>query len=187
MLKFITGAMTKEGFPTGLRDVVFVGRSNVGKSSLLNAVYGQRIAYVGKKPGMTKMINFFSVDDRYYAVDVPGYGYAARSPEGIKAFGKMMDDYFGASERIALVVMIVDSRHKPTRDDIDMIDLLRAHHLKVVIVASKLDKLKTNDIPKQIDLIAATLDVPKTSIIKTSVLKKKGIDELRSYIDACIF
>lgn len=184
MLKFIISAKGKEDFPLDLCDVVFVGRSNVGKSSLLNAVYGQRIAYVGKKPGMTKMINFFSVDNRYYAVDVPGYGYAARSAAGIKAFGKMMDDYFSEYKRIALVVMIVDSRHKPTRDDIDMIELLRLYHLKVVIVASKVDKLKSNDISKQMDLIADTLSVPKSSIIKTSVLKKKGIDELKSYIDS---
>ena len=186
MLRFVTSAKGKEGFPLGLVDVVFVGRSNVGKSSLLNAVYGQKIAYVGKKPGMTKMINFFSVDDRYYAVDVPGYGYAARSAEGIKAFGKMMDDYFSETKRIALVVMIVDSRHKPSPDDVDMIELLRSHRLKVVVVASKLDKLKTNDIPKQMDLISDTLGLPKSSIFKTSVLKKKGIDELKSYIDACI-
>ena len=186
MLKFITSAKGKEGFPLGLCDVVFVGRSNVGKSSLLNAVYGQKIAYVGKKPGMTKMINFFSVDDRYYAVDVPGYGYAARSKDGIKAFAKMMDDYFSESKRITLVVMIVDSRHKPSSDDIDMIELLRSYHLKTVIVASKIDKLKTNDIEKQMNLIADTLSIPKSSIIKTSTLKKKGIDELRLFIEACI-
>lgn len=186
MLKFIKGAVAKDGFPQSANDVVFVGRSNVGKSSLLNAIYNQKIAYVGKKPGMTKMINFFDVDGQYMAVDVPGYGFASRSKKELIEFAEMMDDYFDSKDRIKLVVMIVDSRHEPTKDDLDMIEYLKHHHLKIIIVTNKIDKLNQSELYQNSKLIAETLGVDEKVVFKTSTLKKRGIDSLKSYIESCV-
>ncbi len=186
MVEFIKGAIAKDGFPQSTCDVVFVGRSNVGKSSLLNAIYGQKIAFVGKKPGMTKMINFFDVDHKYLAVDVPGYGFANRSKAEIIAFSKMMDDYFDQKDRIKLVVMIVDSRHKPSKDDLDMIEYLRHHHLKICIVANKIDKLNQSELHASGKLIQEVLGVDEANIFKTSTLNKKGIEKLKNYIVTCV-
>ncbi len=186
MIEFVKSAVKKEDFPRPDRDVVFIGRSNVGKSSLLNTLYTQKIAFVGKKPGMTKMINFFLVDGSYHAVDVPGYGFADRSNKELIAFDKMMDGYFSLKERIRLVVMIVDARHRPTSDDVDMIEYLRHHHLKVVIVANKIDKLSQSEQHSCAKMISETLNVPESTIYKTSTLKRRGIDELKSYIEACV-
>lgn len=185
MLKFIKSAKRKDEFPKGLKQVVFVGRSNVGKSSLLNAVYNQKIAYVGKRPGMTKMLNFFEVDERYLVVDVPGYGFANRSKNEIVEFAAMMDDFFSDADSIALVVMIIDCRHKPTQDDIAMIEYLRYHHLKVLVVCNKTDKVSGNELHKNLRMIADNLNIDVKYMIPTSALNKKGINEIKTYIDTC--
>ena len=99
MISFICSATNKKEFPDSEKEVVFVGRSNVGKSSLINAVYNQKLAYVGKTPGKTKLVNFFDIYGIYTAVDVPGYGYAKRSMNETIAFGKMMEDYFSRKYR----------------------------------------------------------------------------------------
>ena len=135
MIRFLCSAQNGSQFPQTEKEVVFVGRSNVGKSSLINAIYNQKLAYVGKTPGKTKLINFFDVDELYTAVDVPGYGYARRSQNEAIAFGKMMDDYFDRKDKIALVIMIVDSRIGLTKDDLDMKDYLEAHQLRYLIAA----------------------------------------------------
>ena len=186
MVEFIKGATKRDEFPDGCHDVVFVGRSNVGKSSLLNAIYNQKIAFVGKKPGMTKMINFFDVDHKYLAVDVPGYGFANRNKSEIIAFGRMMDDYFSQKNRIRLVVMIVDSRHRPSRDDLDMIEYLRHHHLKICVVANKIDKLNQSELHASGKVLSEVLNIDNRYIFKTSTLTKRGIDELKNYIVTCV-
>ena len=146
MVKFIKSTTKKNDFPDTKREVVFVGRSNVGKSSLLNALYKQKIAYVGKTPGKTRLINFFNVDDKYTAVDVPGYGYAKRSQKEAIEYSNMMDDYFNRDNKIKLVVMIVDSRIGLTQDDLDMKQYLEDMNLNNIIVANKIDKLSNNQL-----------------------------------------
>ena len=145
MVSFIKSARSINDFPNTSREVVFVGRSNAGKSSLLNALYKKDLAYVGKTPGKTKLINFFNINDEYVAVDVPGYGFANRSQDEAIAFGEMMDDYF-SRDNVKLAVMIVDSRLGLTKDDIDMKDFLESNNIKYIIAANKIDKLSNNQL-----------------------------------------
>ena len=182
MPEFIKSASRKNDFPLTEREVVFVGRSNVGKSSLLNAFYGQKIAYVGKTPGKTRLINFFDVDHRYTAVDVPGYGYARRSRQEAVEFARMMDDYFSRRDKIALTVMIVDSRIGLTDDDIDMKDYLESSGIDYVIVANKIDKLSNNQLNANKKKYFSDFD----EVIYVSAEKRKNMDRLAEAIDRFI-
>lgn len=178
MINFICSANNKNNFPETEREVVFVGRSNVGKSSLINAIYNQKLAYVGKTPGKTKLINFFNVDDLYTAVDVPGYGYAKRSMNETIAFGKMMEDYFSRKDKIRLVVMIVDSRIGLTKDDLDMKEFIEDRGLDYLVVANKIDKLSNNQLTNNKHKLFSDID----NIMYVSALRKTNIDMLKDYI-----
>lgn len=183
MVTFIKGVKTGKDYPESDNEVVIVGRSNVGKSSFINALYNQKIAYVGKTAGKTRMLNFFDVDGRYTMVDVPGYGFANRSNAELIAFGEMMDNYFGSRTCLKLVVMIVDIRHKPTKDDIAMMEYLRHHHLNVMVVANKSDKLSYSKALASKKIIAETLGIDANYIYPISSLKKEKIDIVRSAIE----
>ena len=172
MIRFLCSAQNGSQFPQTEKEVVFVGRSNVGKSSLINAIYNQKLAYVGKTPGKTKLINFFDVDELYTAVDVPGYGYARRSQNEAIAFGKMMDDYFDRKDKIALVIMIVDSRIGLTKDD------LEAHQLRYLIAANKIDKLSNNQLMNNKHKLFKDMD----NVVYVSAEKKKNIQEIKDHI-----
>lgn len=145
MISFIKSAKSLNDFPKSNREVVFVGRSNAGKSSLLNALYKNKLAYVGKTPGKTRMINFFNINDEYIAVDVPGYGFANRSQDEAIEFSDMMDDYF-SRKCVKLAVIIVDSRLGLTNDDLDMKEYLESKNIKYIIAANKIDKLSNNQL-----------------------------------------
>ena len=179
MVKFIKSTTNKNDFPNTNREVVFVGRSNVGKSSLLNALYKQKIAYVGKTPGKTRLINFFDVDGKYTAVDVPGYGYAKRSQKEAIDYAKMMDDYFNRDNKINLVVMIVDSRIGLTIDDLDMKQYLEQMNLDYIIVANKIDKLSNNQLMNNKHKLFKDYD----NVIYVSAEKKKNLDILHNEIE----
>ncbi|MBQ6559332.1 MAG: YihA family ribosome biogenesis GTP-binding protein [Erysipelotrichaceae bacterium] len=178
MIRFLCSAKTKNSFPVTQQEIVFVGRSNVGKSSLLNALYQQKLAYTGKTPGKTRLINFFDIHGKYTAVDVPGYGYARRSDKELIEFGQMMDDYFSRKDKIKLVVMIVDSRIGFTADDLDMLEYLKDSELPYVIVANKIDKLSNNQLAKNKKEFFQEQD----NIIYVSCLKKTNIDLLEKAI-----
>lgn len=182
MISFICSANNKNNFPETKREVVFVGRSNVGKSSLINALYKNKLAYVGKTPGKTRLINFFNIDDIYTAVDVPGYGFAKRSMDQTIEFGNMMDDYFLRKDKIKLVIMITDSRIGLTNDDLDMKDYLEDKKLRYVIVANKIDKLSNNQLMNN----KHKLYNDYSNVIYLSAEKKKNIDELKLLIDKSI-
>ena len=177
MITFIKGATNSIDYPESNREIVFVGRSNVGKSSLINALYG-KIAYVGKTPGKTRILNFFNVNNKYTVCDVPGYGFANRSADEIIKFGDMMEDYFTNRKCLKLCIVIIDIRHKPTNDDIDMIEYLKDKKIKYKIVANKSDKLSNNERFNSMKIICETLDVKKEDILPVSCLKKTNIDVL---------
>ena len=177
---FLTSSINKETWPThNLSEVVLAGRSNVGKSSLINTLCNRKqLAYTGNTPGKTRMLNFFEVDKKIVFVDAPGYGYAQRSFKELEEFGNLMEEYFSERENLKALILIVDMRHKPTKDDITMIEFARENHVNTIVVATKLDKVKNSEINKQIKLISETLNISKEHIIKFSSITRKGYDEL---------
>ena len=179
VISFIKSAKKGKDFPESEKEIVFVGRSNVGKSSLINSLYKKNLAYTGKTPGKTRMINFFNINDRYTAVDVPGYGYARRSQKEALEYASMMDDYFSRSDRIRLVVQITDVRIGLTQDDIDMEEYLIDRKLNYVIIANKIDKLSNNQLMNARHRLYSDRD----NVIYVSAEKRKNIEELKDYID----
>ena len=163
----------------GLPQVAFAGKSNVGKSSVINRVLQRKnFARVGEAPGKTTHINYFRIDQKLYLVDLPGYGYAKVSKAEKDRWGKLMEAYF-ASGLIDYGVMIVDARHKPTANDMTMAEWFKNSGKPFVIVANKLDKLRKRDIEPNLALIRQTLELPETvEIIAFSAEKGDGRDAL---------
>ncbi len=179
MISFIKSAKSAKDFPVTDKEIVFVGRSNVGKSSLINCLYKKDLAYTGKTPGKTRMINFFNINDLYTAVDVPGYGYARRSQKEAIEYASMMDDYFDRTEKIRLVVQITDVRIGLTQDDIDMEEYLKDRKLNYVIIANKIDKLSNN----QLTNARHKLYKDRDNVIYVSAEKRKNIEQVKDCID----
>jgi GTP-binding protein len=162
--------------------IAFSGRSNVGKSSLINTLLGRKfLARVSSSPGKTITINFYDVDKKLYLADLPGYGFAKRSPEDKKKWSALTDGYFTSNkniDRVALVVQLVDSRVGPTRDDEMMLEFLRASELPFVVVATKTDKLNATERKKNLEAIASHPLIDGEKVIPFSSLKGEGKDEL---------
>lgn len=183
MISFLCSGTKKDHYPESEREVAFVGRSNVGKSSLINKLYG-KIAYVGKTPGKTRLLNFFNVDNKYTVCDVPGYGYARRSDKEIIEFGEMMDEYFTQREALKLCVMILDIRRTPNQDDIDMYNYLKDLEIPVLFVLNKCDKFSNNQRINQMKVIYKTLGIEQAICI--SCLKGVNIDVVARSIESLI-
>ena len=183
--EFVKSAAQPNAFPQdGLPQIAFAGKSNVGKSSVLNCVLQRKnFARVGQTPGKTIHINFFKVDSRAYFVDLPGYGYAKVSNSEKERWGKLTESYFAVPERITLGVMIMDARHRPTALDCVMAELFRSTGRPFLVVANKLDKLKKSEIEPNMACIRQTLeltaDVP---LLPFSAEKGTGRDALVSAI-----
>lgn len=177
---FITSAADKSGWlETGKPEVVVVGRSNVGKSSFINALTNRkRLAYVGNTPGKTQLINFFDVDGSWTLVDVPGYGYAKLSKSQLQKMGKMMDEYFADRKEISCVVSLVDARHDPTADDLDMIDYFKASGHPVIIAATKIDKVPKTKRLAAMKRISQKLQLPMKNIFPVSSVEKTGLEDV---------
>ena len=169
---------------TKLPEFLLVGRSNVGKSSFINTLINRKnFAHTSSKPGKTQTLNFYLVNNNFYFVDVPGYGFASVSKERQKKFGIMIEEYIKNRENLKCVFLLVDYRHKPTEDDILMIDFLRYYQLNVVVVATKFDKVGKNNRDKQNKIIKDTLKLKEEeNIITFSTISKKGRDEIYDII-----
>lgn len=179
--EFIISAVKRAQYPMdGLNEVAFVGRSNVGKSSIINALTNRRhLAKVSQTPGKTRLINFFLINDGFFLVDLPGYGYAKVSKVEKQSWGNTIETYLTGRDELKKVILLVDSRHKPTGDDILMHDWIKHFGYKVVIIATKSDKLSNNDIVKSKKLIKETLKLTEQDeFYFFSSLNKKGRDEL---------
>ena len=147
----------------GLPQIAFAGKSNVGKSSVINKLLLRKnFAHVGEAPGKTTHINFFRIDEAMYLVDLPGYGYAKVPMAEKERWGKLMEKYFAAEDTIDYGVMIVDARHKPTANDVIMADYFKASGKPFVVVANKMDKLKKSEIEPNLACIRETLTLPET-------------------------
>lgn len=166
-------------------EVAFAGRSNVGKSSLINALMNRKsYARTSQQPGKTQTINFYNINELLYFVDLPGYGYAKVSQDTVKKWGKMIDGYLHQSKVLRLVFLLVDIRHKPNQNDIQMYEWCVNYGFNPIIIATKSDKIKRSQLQKQIKQIKDALQVVDgTPVIPFSALNKSGRDEILEYID----
>ena len=183
--EFIRSAVRPEAFiRDGRPQVDFAGRSNVGKSSVINRLLNRKnFARVGATPGKTTQVNYFLIDNRVYLTDLPGYGYAKVSKEERDRWGRLMESYFQEPGLISLGVLIVDARHKPTADDVTMFQWFRGTGCPVVVVANKLDKLKKSEIEPNLQLIRDTLELEEQDcLVPFSAEKGTGKNELLSAI-----
>ncbi|WP_244835273.1 ribosome biogenesis GTP-binding protein YihA/YsxC [Clostridium sp. BJN0001] len=179
--EFIISAVKKAQYPIDNRaEIAFVGKSNVGKSSLINAITNRRkLAKVSQTPGKTRLINFFLINNDFYLVDLPGYGYAKVSKSEKEKWGKIIETYLTGREELKRVVLLVDSRHKPTSDDILMHEWIKHFGYDEIIIATKSDKLKNSEFKKNEKVIKDTLGLSESGkLYFFSSSNKKGIDEL---------
>ena len=185
--EFITSAVKPSQYPEeGLPEIAFAGRSNVGKSSLINLLLNRKsLAKVSSSPGKTRTINFFDINNgEFRLVDLPGYGYAKVSKSVSDDWGKMMETFLTKRKGLLKVVQLVDSRHEPTAQDKQMYEFLQYYGLDGLVVATKADKLSRNELSKNLSLIRKSLCMEKEDkIIAVSALKKTGTDELLSIIE----
>ncbi|MGI6012797.1 MAG: ribosome biogenesis GTP-binding protein YihA/YsxC [Oscillospiraceae bacterium] len=183
--EFIKSAVKPADFiRDGLPGIVFSGKSNVGKSSVINRLLNRKnFARVGASPGKTVHINYFQVDEKGYFIDLPGYGYAKVGKAERDRWGKLMEQFFDEADLISLGVMIVDSRHKPTGDDVTMAQWFQATACPMVVVANKCDKLKKSEIEPNLVRIRETLALSEeVPIILFSAEKGDGKEALLSEI-----
>ena len=184
--EFIKSAFDRTHWPTDwVAEVAFLGRSNVGKSSLINSLLGRRaLARTSNTPGRTQSINFFSVNDEFYFVDLPGYGYAKVSKSMRSDWGKMAEEYLSHRDQLVLCVQLVDSRHVPTTLDKQLHEWLVFNQKPFIIAATKSDKLSSNKLRKSLSLIEN--DLPESTVIAYSSETGKGRDALWEKIGAAV-
>lgn len=166
-VKSIADADAYESF--GMPEILLVGRSNVGKSSLINMLSNNsKLAKVSSSQGKTKLINFFMFNKDFMLVDIPGYGYAATSKVEQLKWSKMIDSYIEKSQGLTAAILLVDIRHIPTAQDVQMLEYLTFHNIPVTIVATKIDKIKMSERLKKLNDIAMTLKVGRENIYQVS-------------------
>ncbi|MCI5966996.1 MAG: ribosome biogenesis GTP-binding protein YihA/YsxC [Tenericutes bacterium] len=170
---------------TDLPEFMLVGRSNVGKSSFINTILGRKnIAYTSGKPGKTQTLNFYRVNDAFFLVDVPGYGYAAVNKKIQEKFGKMIEEYLEKRDELVRVFMLIDFRHKPTEDDQLMYNFLKYYNIPVTIVATKVDKVGNSKLEKNKKIILDTLDlVVGDDLVLFSSITKLGKETILNKIE----
>ena len=171
-----------------LKEIAFAGRSNVGKSSLLNLLTGRKkLARVSGSPGKTRTINFYRINNEFRIVDLPGYGYAKVSKSMSETWGDMMETYFETRQGLVKVIQLVDIRHAPSKQDVEMYNYLRHYGLDGIVVATKADKVSRNEMQKCIKQIRTTLKLSQDDlVIPVSSLKKTGHDQLLEVMEALL-
>ena len=182
--EFVKSAFEPSHYTTdGLPEIAFLGRSNVGKSSVINSLLQRKgLARTSNTPGRTQSINFFLINESFYFVDLPGYGFAKVSKQMREGWGKMAEEYLGTRPQLVLCVQLVDSRHKPTALDIQLHDWLIFNGKHNVIAATKTDKLSNNQFQKSVKEVGNTL--PGTEIIAYSSETGRGRDALWAVIQS---
>lgn len=188
--EYIISAVNPEQYPEASKPELAVsGRSNVGKSSLINKfVNRKKLAKVAGTPGKTQTINFFNMNDEWYLVDLPGYGYAKVPLKTREQWGKMMNTYFRTRENLRGVIQLVDIRHKPTEDDRMMVNMLWKNEIPTLVVATKADKIARSHRPKYLKIIAETLEIQDwKSIIPFSTIDGTGAKELDEAVNHIIY
>ena len=186
-LEIVCGVTSKVP-DTAYAEVAFAGKSNVGKSSLINALMNRKaLARTSAQPGKTQTINFYNINDAMYLVDLPGYGYAKASEEVKAKWGKMIENYLHTSKQLKAVFLLIDNRHDPSANDRMMYEWMVYQGFAPIIIATKLDKIKRSQIQKNVKAIREGLNVqPGTTIIPFSAETKQGRDEIWKLIDSFV-
>lgn len=182
-------AVKKEQYPQDdMKEIAFAGRSNVGKSSLINMLLNRKkLARVSGNPGKTRTINFYQINDEFRIVDLPGYGYAKVSRSISESWGPMMENYLSKRDNLLKVIQLVDIRHAPSKQDVQMYEWLRYYELDGIVVATKADKVSRNEINRNIAVIRKTLDMrPDDLVLPISALKRTGGDEVLQILEALL-
>ena len=188
-VEFITSAVRRSQYPTdNLPEFLLVGRSNVGKSSFLNTLINRKnLARISSIPGKTQTINFYLINNTFYLVDVPGYGFARVSQKLKNKFGLMIEDYLKERNSLKMVYMLIDFRHRPTEDDLLMYNYLKYYNIPVTIIATKSDKVSKNNYEKNKKIIKEFLNLsPEDSIIVFSSQTKQGKEEVHNQIESLL-
>lgn len=183
--KFITSVADKSKiYETNAPEFAFAGKSNVGKSSLINYLTGQsKLAKTSSEPGRTRLLNYFEINDgQFYFVDLPGYGYAKVSKEEKIKWGDLIETYLKTSENLKNVFVLLDIRHEPSADDLLLISFLFTLNIPFTIIATKADKLSKMQTRKAVAMLSAETKVGADNIIVTSVTQKKGREEVEKRI-----
>lgn len=177
---FVKSSPNVKEAPQGLfPEVLLVGKSNVGKSSLINALTNKKIAFTSSKPGHTRLLNYYNVDDKLYLVDAPGYGYAAGGIDLDRLFGKTMEDYFAHASRLRLVMVLLDSRRELAENDIEIINYLEEKEIKYLLVFTKKDKINQKESAALLKHLKE-IGIDEENTIFTSILQMKSFEKLRS-------
>ena len=179
--RFIKSAISAEDSLFDMNHIVTIGRSNVGKSTLINCLADHKnLAFVSKRPGQTKLLNYFNVDNKFYLVDAPGYGYRKTGKKD--GFDQMMESYFQNNKKLKLVLWLLDSRRELSREDLEFVEFLSQIDVKVLVCFTKVDKLNQSEKAK-ITKIART-ELANFDFVFTSQFNKKLIEELRNQISS---
>ncbi len=185
-VKFLKSATAKDT-SFGLKEIAMVGRSNVGKSSLINYLTNTKTAKTSSAPGRTRLINYFSINnDEFLLVDLPGYGYAEASGKEKSTWGNMIEGYISGNENLKNILFLVDIRHKPSKDDMQMLGFMNFYAIPYTIVATKSDKLSKSQIGVHKQMLAKELHVGVDNIYVVSALNKTGRDELLARVSQFI-
>ena len=183
---FIKSATQKKDRPCkNLKEILFVGRSNVGKSSLINALCDNKsLCFTSSKPGHTRLLNYFEIKDTVYLVDSPGYGYSKAGGRHDELFGTMMEDYFTNNDNLSLVVFLMDSRREVRDEESDLLNLFNSEKIPYVIIFTKADKLNQSEKSKAMKEVRKLSCSSNADIIFTSINNKNSIEELKKYISS---
>ncbi|MBU7006423.1 ribosome biogenesis GTP-binding protein YihA/YsxC [Phosphitispora fastidiosa] len=179
--EYVISAVGPKQYPEGGQpEIAFAGRSNVGKSSLINRLVNRKaLARTSGSPGKTRLLNFYHINDSFYFVDLPGYGFAKVSRVEKAAWGKMIEEYLLNRDNLRVVIQLIDIRHAPSREDVQMYEWLKHFGIPTILVTTKADKIARGNWPKHIRVIKETLiPYPATPVIAFSAETGQGKDEL---------
>jgi len=183
--EFLKLAYSKEDFPPEVYpEIALAGRSNVGKSSIINTLLNRRnLARTSNTPGKTRAVHFYFINDSFYFIDLPGYGYAKVSKQLLKDWGSLIEEFLSGRKNLLMVILAVDIRHEPSDEDKQMAEWLKHFFFNIIVVATKADKITRGKKEQQRDLIAQLLGIEPHNIILFSSKTKEGRDELLRLID----